>query len=517
MHPKAGRGLRLKLRLEGSPELIGLPWECLYDPDRKVFFALDVETPVVRYLAVTSQACPVEAPIPARVLILTANVQDAQNLKVEEEFQEISKALSPLGSRVKIERLDRPALAELEERLGRCHVFHFIGHGSTGGLLLEGRDGRPRTVDVYDLAAIFPGHHSIRLAFLNTCQGARTSGEDAFSGVAQTLLQKGVPAVVAMRHDIDDEAATLFSARFYQSLARGNSVEEAVTRARKAIAPDCGHAWAIPAVYLGQDVKVLPRPRPKWPWIVALVAIVLILGTFARTWIPRLISSYECPSPPGLGMRFVKIPAGSFLMGSKKRPGIDQIHRVTLSHAFCMGETEVTQAQWKAVAHENPSAVKGDDLPVESVSWLDAQTFLKKLNEMDRSGHYRLATEAQWEYAASGGGLDIFGYGNDEKKLREYGSCDKAGSLSPVGTFRPTHWGLHDMHGNVAEWTADLEQYTDLPVVDPVGPPRSDGLGVRGGSFKDRPNECRAAHRDVKPPETRSPWIGFRVVRDPVH
>lgn len=519
----AGCGLRLRLRLEGAPELVGLPWECLYDPDQKTFLALQVETPVVRYLEVPAEPLSRKAPVPLKVLVLTANPQGTEPLSFEREIGEIKRALSSLGSRVHVEHLARPPLTFLESRLQECHVLHFIGHGSfdeqsgEGALILEGPDGQPRALDVHDLAGLLSRRHDLRLAVLNTCQGARHSTVDAFSGVAQGLVRKGVPAVVAMRHDIDDAAALLFAGRLYEALAQGDSIHEAVTHGRKAISSDHGEAWATPALYMRKDVNVFPPPPPRWPRVATAVILLVILAALTAFWSPRFIASYQCPSPPGLNMRFVKIPGGSFEMGSNPEPGLEgPTHPVTVS-PFCLGEYELTQAQWEAVAHENPSAVKGDDLPVESVSWADAQTFLKKLNEMDPAGHYRLPTEAQWEYAASGGGQGTYGYGDDEKKLREYGSCGDGDSPSPVGSFRSTRWGLHDMHGNIAEWTADLEKYDEKPVVDPVGPPRSDGLGVRGGSFMGKPDDCRAAHRDMQPPEKRLPWIGFRVVRDPVH
>jgi len=441
---KEGGGLRLKLRLEGVPELVGLPWECLYDPDQKSFLALKIETPVLRYLEVAAEDLPLKPPIPLKMLVMTANPEGTEALDIEPEIQAIKQALAPLGSRVEIKHLDRPSLADLEGHLRDCHVLHFIGHGSfddrsgSGALILEGRDGQPRTVDAHDLAGLLPKRHALRLVVLNSCEGARHSDEDVFSGVAQALVQKGVPAVVAMRHDIGDEAAVLFAGRFYESLARGEPIHEAVTLARKGISSDHGSAWSVPALYMRQDLRPFPIPRWKgWTIVVAVFCLALLLG-LAWYEVPRLIASYECPSPPGLGMRFVKIPDGSFEMGSDYGPGLEKPpHSVTLRKPFCLGVFEVTQRQWDDVMHSNPSAVKGDDLPVESVSWNDVQVFLKKLNEIDPSGHYRLATEAQWEYVASGGGRGVYGYGDDEKKLGEYASCDQGGGPSPVGRFGP--------------------------------------------------------------------------------
>jgi formylglycine-generating enzyme required for sulfatase activity len=513
-----GRGLRLKLRLEGVPELVGLPWECLFDPDQNTFLALRVETPVVRYLEVAAEPLLPEPPIPSKLLVVTANPQGTEQLNIEPEIGKIRQALSPLGSRVRIERLDRPSLADLERRIRECHVLHFIGHASSGALLLESRNGQPRAVDVYDLTGMLAKHHSLRLVVLNTCQGARHSESDAFSGVAQGLVQKGVPAVIAMRHDISDEAAILFAEELYRSLAQGDSVQEAVALGRKAIFSEHGEAWSVPALYMRQDLSPFPRRRPVWWTVAAAIAVLVVLAGLAAYGIPRLIDSYECPSPPGLGMRFVKIPAGSFQMGSDQGPVLEKPpHPVRLSKPFCLGVFEVTQSQWDKVMPSNPSTKKGEDLPVANVTGKEVREFLRKFNERDPTGNYDLATEAQWEYAASGGGQSIFGYGDEEADLSKYGNCNAGGKPTRVGTYQPTRWGVYDLHGNVSEWVTGITGYTKEAVVDPGDSSRSDALGIRGGSFLDEPFDCRAAHRDLTDPSTRRPEFGFRVVRDPLH
>ena len=127
-----------------------------------------------------------------------------------------------------------------------------------------------------------------------------------------------------------------------------------------------------------------------------------------------------------LGMEFVAIPAGRFTMGSpsseKGRDRDERRHRVTLTRAFYMQTTEVTQGQWRAVMGNNPSGFKscGDDCPVEHVSWKDVQEFISKLNRREGSGKYRLPTEAEWEYAARAGSGRAYGYGGNKKRLAEY-------------------------------------------------------------------------------------------------
>jgi formylglycine-generating enzyme required for sulfatase activity len=515
-----GSGLRLRLRLE-VPDLVQLPWECLYSPEGKEFLALQVETPVVRYLPVAAAPSPARAPVPVKVLILAANPQDSAALQIEKEISEIRQALAPLLPRVQIVRLAGRSLVELQERLAECHVLHFIGHGEAGEIFLEGPDGQARSVRVADLSGLLPQKHTLRLAFLNTCQGACIAAEDTFGGVAQALVHRGVPAVIAMRHDIADDAAIVFAATLYQALVGGASLTEAVTRGRKAIFGEHGSDWASPELYLRQrDLEIFPPAPTIRLRTAALVFLVVVLAILGYCWGPRVIAASQCPSPPGVAMRFVKIPPGEFQMGSSSGPD-GPIHHVTLTKPFCLGVVEVTQKEWTSVMRSNPSFAEGDDHPVERVSWQEAHDFLRKLNEFDPRGHYRLPTEAEWEYAASDGESGIYGFGDDEERLPKYGNCagSRSGATMPVGSLLPTtRWKLHDMHGNVAEWVEDFGVYEENPVVDPVAPPRVDGQrGRRGGSFVNNFDHCRAAARSSNFQGKESYDTGFRVVRDPVH
>jgi len=158
------------------------------------------------------------------------------------------------------------------------------------------------------------------------------------------------------------------------------------------------------------------------------------------------------------GMSFVRIPSGSFMMGSSKNePGRDDDevqHMVTLTQDYFMQTTEVTQGQWKAVMGSNPLSLKncGDNCPVENVSWNDVQTFLKKLNRMDNQRTYRLPTEAEWEYAARAGTTTAFAFGsclssNDENYYGDnpLKGCSKGhyrGKTIAVGSLRKNAWGV---------------------------------------------------------------------------
>ena len=164
--------------------------------------------------------------------------------------------------------------------------------------------------------------------------------------------------------------------------------------------------------------------------------------------------------PGGQSLKMVWIPPGTFQMGSSQYSDERPVHKVTIRQGFYLGKYEVTQAQWEAVVGSNPSYFKGcGDCPVESVSWDDAQAFIRKLNEMEGEERYRLPSEAEWEYAARAGTTTRYSWGDEIG--RNLANCNGCGSqwdnekTAPVGSFPANAWGLHDMHGNVREWVQD--------------------------------------------------------------
>ena len=171
----------------------------------------------------------------------------------------------------------------------------------------------------------------------------------------------------------------------------------------------------------------------------------------------------------------------------------------------------------------NPSRSKGDNLPVVRVSWDDCQKFLKKLNQNAKTLTFRLPTEAEWEYACRAGTTTPFHFGsvcdgwqaNCNGRNHPYGTINKGPDLnktSPVGSYAPNAWGLHDMHGNVWEWCSDW--YGDYPkgaVSDPTGPSMNSIRIVRGGGWFNASVCCRAANRDGCGPSFRYSDIGFRL------
>jgi formylglycine-generating enzyme required for sulfatase activity len=222
-----------------------------------------------------------------------------------------------------------------------------------------------------------------------------------------------------------------------------------------------------------------------------------------------------------VGMKFVKIPAGSFIMGAKEGRGEDDempAHKVNISKPFYLGVTEVTQAHYEKVMGKNPSRFKGKPKhPVENVSWNDAQAFCKKLSGMDPKGSYRLPTEAEWEYACRAGTRTTYPWGDEWKN--EYGWIFRrpAGPTKEVGTLKPNPWGLHDMCGNVWEWCQDFYAKPYLPgeQTDPTGPAEGELRCLRGGSWYYQPAAARCANRRAHPPTRIDGDAGFRVVFEP--
>jgi hypothetical protein len=266
---QAGEGLRLRLNLTETPSLLNLPWEFLYDQSTNRFLSLSDETPIVRYLAVDHPANPLRTPLPLRVLVMVSNPSDDeyQDLDVEKETADLKKAVASLEGSGHLFLDFIPArLPDLTRALRRnsYHVFHFIGHGGfdqgsrDGALVLEGEGGRASLTSGQVIGTFLADHRPLRLAVLNACEGGRSANDDPFAGVAQTLIQQGVPAVVAMQFEITDKAAIAFSDDFYASLVLGLPVDVAVNEARKSIyAQPNATEWATPVLYLRSPDGVL--------------------------------------------------------------------------------------------------------------------------------------------------------------------------------------------------------------------------------------------------------------------
>jgi hypothetical protein len=252
-------GLRLLLRLADAPELARLPWEFLYNQRLNRFLAQSRHTPLVRYLDSPDPPHRLGVEGPLRLLIMISNPTGYPGLDVEQEWDALRGALARLqeSGRVVITRqaASMSALRTLM-RKEEFHVFHFIGHGSykanwrDGVLIMEDRAGQPYEVPGEELGGLLNEHDSIRLAVLNACEGACSDMHDPFSGVAQSLIQQGLPAVVAMQFQISDGAAIIFARELYGAIADGYPLEAALADARGAIRDEGNPTeWGTPVLY----------------------------------------------------------------------------------------------------------------------------------------------------------------------------------------------------------------------------------------------------------------------------
>ena len=267
-----GKGLRITLALGDAPDLMNVPWEFLYD--EPAFLSISTWTPVVRYLNLPRARRPLPVMPPLRILAMVSAPSDAVVLDVEREKHLLEEALDDLvaSGGVEIVWLEQATLRALQRELrrGPYHVFHFIGHGGydhaaeDGVLLLEDEQGRGRFVSGSQLGTMLADHTTLRLAVLNACEGARTSVDDPFAGVAASLVQREIPAVIGMQFEITDRAAIVFAGEFYAALADGYPVDSSVAEARKAIFADANDIeWGTPVLFMrvpdGRIFDVVPR------------------------------------------------------------------------------------------------------------------------------------------------------------------------------------------------------------------------------------------------------------------
>jgi formylglycine-generating enzyme required for sulfatase activity len=228
-----------------------------------------------------------------------------------------------------------------------------------------------------------------------------------------------------------------------------------------------------------------------------------------------------------IGMTLNGIPAGTFMMGSLPADN-EHLHKVTISKAFYMQTTEVTQSQWKEVMGTEPwkgkdYVRKGLNYPASYVSWDDAVAYCEKLSEKEGKT-YRLPTEAEWEYACRAGTETAWSFGDDEKELGDYAWYRQTAwdidekYAHQVGLKKPNAFGLYDMHGNVYEWCHDYtgkDYYKQSPANDPTGPASGVGRVLRGGSWFFDSRYARSAFRfGYDAADRNGPDGGFRVVRE---
>jgi formylglycine-generating enzyme required for sulfatase activity len=254
---------------------------------------------------------------------------------------------------------------------------------------------------------------------------------------------------------------------------------------------------------LGQ--VLLKRQRPTYS-LLRWLAIVVIAGlgvVGAQHWwySAQKVEKYQAERPKAVG-RF----AGST---ERERPA----HKVTITVPFYMSKYPITQEQYFQVTGLGVSQVKGRNLPADWISWNAAQNFCQ---ELQKHGHVRLPTEAEWEFACRAGTSSAYYTGDDEADLARAGwyFANSVGSTHPVGTRAPNAFGLHDMHGNVRQWCEDvMSPYPDHAVFDPRNPGEGEHV-LRGGSWYSAPERCRSAYRSYCNAIGQYDVVGFRVVMD---
>ncbi len=221
--------------------------------------------------------------------------------------------------------------------------------------------------------------------------------------------------------------------------------------------------------------------------------------------------------PGGAEMVMVYVEPGSFMMGSENGSDLEKpVHKVTLTRGFWLGKYEVTQAQWEIVMGHNQSRFKGDDMPVDCVSWDDTQAFIRKVNAKLGTGAVRLPTEAEWEYACRAGTTGDYGGTGNIDDMGWYGSRfggKNEETTHPVGKKGANAWGFHDMHGNVFEWCDDwFGDYSRGRVVNPTRSDPGRCRVLRGGCWSSGAKGCRSASRMAMDVSYRAHgYYGFRL------
>ena len=228
-------------------------------------------------------------------------------------------------------------------------------------------------------------------------------------------------------------------------------------------------------------------------------------------------NTISIPVKDGISIDMVRVEAGTFTMGAtaemndpydKEKP----THRVTLTNDYYIGKYEVTQALWQTVMGNNPSKFKGDNLPVEHVSWKDCQKFLSKLNRITGK-MFRLPTEAEWEYAARGGNKSRgYQYSGSNNLSDVAWFLDNSGEMThAVGTKQPNELGIYDMTGNVWEWCQDrYGKYNSSSQINPTGVNSGSNRVFRGGRGNAR--SCRSSFRFGITPRFCNKYLGLRLV-----
>jgi len=354
------------------------------------------------------------------------------------------------------------------------------------------------SMDVYTLAA--------------SCYGALT-GQYPATGLDRKLYGKDLISPIKHRPSL--------TPALNQVIINGMALEAKDRPDLAAWVNQLQQAIAPPPVT--PTVRVV-RPEPQGNWLENLIGLnkqptpqnIPIQPVQPKSPAPSPQNSLMLDCGNGIKIELVKIPAGSFMMGSNDYESEKPIHRVNVKE-FLMAKYQVTQAQYEAVMGENPSFFKGKQNPVEQVSWQDAQEFCQKLSQ--KTGRkINLPSEAQWEYACRAGSTGKYCFGDNVDQLGKYAWYyeNSDSKTHPVGEKLANAWGLHDMHGNVWEWCEDVwhENYNGAPVDGSawLSGGETNSKILRGGSWNHLGQYCRSANRNRSNLGYWFNIIGFRFV-----
>ena len=570
----AGQGLRLKLHIR-PPELAVLPWEYLFDTRVGDYLCLSSSTPVVRYPELPQAMQPLRVSQPLRILGLIADPTDMERLDFTKEKERVEQALARLrtGGQVELTWLSGSTARDLQRALrgGPWHIVHFVGHGgfdrqSDEGLVVLTDDaGRAQPLFATPLARLLGDHRALRLVVLNACEGARGSARDIFASAAAILVRRGVPAVLAMQHEITDRAAVEFARAFYEAVADGYPVDAAVSEGRKAVSSEVANTveWGTPVLTMRAPDGVLFDITTA---VVDEVRQAALKRQEEATESERKARAAEEARQAALKWRgpiefdWVEISAGPFLMGSDKamdpQAYDDELpqHTVTLPRyriarvpvtvaqfaVFVQATGHVTTAEkegsswtwtgkweqvkgamWRAPRGPGSDVSQKGEHPVTCVSWLDAAAFCTWAG-------VRLPSEAEWEKAARGsstgsGDGRIYPWGNEAPDANRCNFNMNVKDTTAVGQYPKglSPYGVLDMAGNVWEWTSSAWgkgfEKPDFAYPYNPGDGREDQSStdvrrvLRGGSWNNEARNVRSANRNRNDPGNRNDNAGFRV------
>lgn len=270
--------LRIRLQINHAPALAMVPWEYLFDPVRKEFVALSLQSPFLRYTNLMHRIVPFKVAPPLRMLVVSASPGGYPAFDRDQAWFTILDSLDYLAleNKLILERLTKPTLFDLQRRLREkeYHLLHFIGHGSThpftgeGSLIFEDEMGRGRPVTGEHLGALLRDHFPLRLVTLTACEAVRTPAANPYLAIAANLIRRGVPAVVATHSSLPTTATTTFANTFYRMIADFAPVDLAMNETRRVLVGDQHKAaWGLPVLFMrtpeGQLFEAVPADSQK--------------------------------------------------------------------------------------------------------------------------------------------------------------------------------------------------------------------------------------------------------------